>query len=233
YRPLHVLNAARLAMYFGVESGMSDAHIVQLGIVALLYDLGPFDPELDFILEGRKLSSVEFSMVEEISLRGAEVLEGLDGIDPLCATVAHEHHERADGTGYPSRSKAEDQHPYSRLIQIIDSFLGMIEPRAFRPAISPIEAMQRLAVQAHRGYYYEAAFRDWLKVMGVYPVGSFVKLNSGEVALIRKSGGDKLRRPTVDILTDDLLDFRARPFELDMMDDPDVEIACAVKEFTF
>jgi len=231
YRPLHALNACRLGMHFGIASRMDDSRVVQLGIIGLFYDIGMWTPETPDVSVMRDLTRDEMAAVEGAAMRGATMLAKLKDVDPLCAVVAKEHHERADGTGYPSRSKGADQHPYSRLFQIIDSFLGMVEPRAFRKALSPVEAMQRLAVQAHRGYFHEPTFRDWLKVIGIFPVGSFVKLNTGELALVAKSGGERTRSPLVHVLADELLDFRLKPMELDLAADPSFQIDGAFTQF--
>lgn len=231
YRPLHALNTCRLAMHFGMASGMDDARVVQLGIVGLMTDVSMWMPNLPGMNEARELSAEELAAYEQAVVAGAQLLQGIDGIDPLCAYVAAQHHERADGTGYPQRTKADQHHPYSRLLQIIDSFLGMIEPRVFRKAISPVEAMQRLAVQAHRGYFHEPSFRDWLKVMGVFPVGTFVTLNTGELAIVSRSGGDSLRRPQVQVLADELLEFRLKPMKVDLAAEPAFDIASAFTKF--
>lgn len=231
YRPLHALNACRLSMHFAQHSGLDDSKVVQLGSVALLYDVGMWSTELPPVLEPKAMTQEEMVQIEAHVEGGASLLEGIAGIDPLCVRVAREHHERADGTGYPGRLGTDQQHPYSRLLQIIDSFLGMIEPRSFRKPVSPVEAMQRLAVQAHRGYYHLPTFRDWLKVMGVYPVGTFVTLNTGELAIIEASGGDSLKRPKVFVLADELLDFRLNPMELDLTQESAFEIDAAFTKF--
>jgi len=218
-RPLHALNAARLAMHFGINSGMDDSRVVQLGIIGLFYDIGMSIPGLPDVMAPREFSREEMTQVEAAAVKGSELLSKIKSLDPLCAIVAAQHHERADGTGYPSRSNADKQHPYSRLFQLIDSFLGMIEPRPFRKAISPAEAMQRLVVQSHRGYFHEPTFRDWLKVIGLHPVGSFVKLNTGELAIVHRANPERPRAPVVKLLADELLDFRLRPMELDITSD--------------
>ena len=231
YRPLHALNAARLAMHFGLCSGMDDSRVVQLGIIGLFYDIGMSIPGLPDVLAPKDLSREELSQVETAPMRGAELLKGAKSLDPLCAIVSAQHHERADGTGYPNRSPADKQHPYSRLFQLIDSYLGMIEPRSFRKAISPAEAMQRLVVQAHRGYFHEPTFRDWLKVIGLHPVGSFVKLNTGELAIVHRANPERPRAPVVKVLADELLDFRLRPMELDISSDPAFAIEAPFTQF--
>lgn len=231
YRAHHALNACRLAMYFGMKSGMDDGRVLQLGILGLLYDVGMWSDDMPAVLERRDLSVDELRKVEQAPKLGADLLEKLTDVDPLAARIALEHHERADGTGYPERTDGEVQHAYSRLFQIIDSFLGMIEPRPFRKAVSPVEAMQRLAVQAHRGYYFGPAFRDWLKVMGVYPVGSFLLLNSEDVALVVESGGDNLRKPKVRVICTEHLDFYDRPSTKDLATDSTFAIEGAFTKF--
>jgi len=231
YRAHHALNACRLAMYFGMKSGMDDGRVLQLGILGLLYDVGMWTPDIPGVHEKRDLTVEELREVERAPELGASLLEAAAEIDPLAARIALEHHERADGTGYPKRTNGEVQHAYSRLFQVIDSFLGMIEPRPFRKAISPVEAMQRLAVQAHRGYYFGPAFRDLLRVLGVFPVGSFLNLNSGDVAVVVESGGDNIRKPKVRVISDEFLDFYPRPSMMDLATDSSFDIAGAFTKF--
>ena len=231
YRALHAVNASRIAMHFARESGMDDARVVQLGTIGLLYDAGMWSQDLAFVLEPTVLEHAKLSEVETHTTNGADALEASGNVDPLCVTVAREHQERADGTGYPAKSGADAHHPYSRLFQIIDSFLGMVEPRPFRKVLSPVEAMQRIAVQAQRGYYHLPTFRDWIKVMGVYPVGSFVQLNTGELALVKASGGTSLRRPKVLVVADELLDFRPKPLEIDLAEESAFEVSSPFTKF--
>lgn len=226
WRALHALNAARVGMFIGSKRESSiDAS--RLATIGLLYDIGMWLPELAGVVDGA--AALDEAAMEKLTrhpVAGAELL-ARTGLDEPAVRVAREHHERPDGSGYPASLTRNRLHDDSLLFQIIDSFLGQVEPRSFRAARSPVDAMARLTLQGQRGHYDMPTLRRFIADFGLFPIGSVLKLSTGEWALCA-GVADDLKRPPVLLLTDAQGDARKKPLLLRLADHPSVEIADGV-----
>lgn len=225
FRALHALNACRLAMYLALAEGKDAAEAAADGACGLLYDIGLWlAPARDAVLHGSVLEDAGQAAMQAHCRAGHELLQRLMPEEPA-VRVALEHHERADGTGYPlSRPRAQLQ-ALSMRMQLVDSLLGQVEPRPWRPRRNPVDAMARIAMQAQRGLYDGPQTRQLLLLLGLYPVGSMVRLSSGEVALVTGVHAADLKRPVVRLLTDDTGEPRQKPVELRLADYPALQVA--------
>lgn len=220
YRPMHALNACRLVLFLALGQGRSEPQAEALALAALLYDVGMWHPRLACVLHGGPLTEQERDALSRHSALGQEMLAGVAGLDPLAARLAREHHERPDGSGYPDSTPRNSHHEASSFIQLVDSFLGQVEPRPFRRARTPADAMGRLLLQSQRGHYDAAALRSLLLGVGLYPLGSVVRLSGGETALVRGVNPDDLKRPPLLLLTDAAGARRERPLSIALADYP-------------
>ncbi len=220
YRPMHALNACRLALFLAMAQGRSEPQAEALALAALLYDVGMWHPRLTGVQHAGPLTEQERDALSRHSALGQEMLAGVAGLNPLAARLAREHHERPDGSGYPDSTPRNSHHEASSFIQLVDSFLGQVEPRPFRKARSPADAMGRLLLQSQRGHYDAAALRSLLLGVGLYPLGSVVRLSGGETALVRGVNPDDLKRPPLLLLTDAAGVPRERPLSIALADYP-------------
>ena len=113
-----------------------------------------------------------------------------------------QHHERADGTGYPFAIDAGSIHPGSIIISLADSYLAMISQRSYRPAVHPNNALKEIYKLANKDD--QTSFLAFIKTLGVFPPGSYVKLENGEIAVVTaRSAQDSLKCKVVSICNQD------------------------------
>jgi HD-GYP domain-containing protein (c-di-GMP phosphodiesterase class II) len=199
HRPLHALNACRIAVHVANAAGLDAS---TLGLAGLMYDAGMYDSGVELaVMHDHPLDSQARLALRQHTAATEHRLDAL-GFPAEVRQAAREHHERADGTGYPDGLTREHLSDASLLLQLIDSFLGQVEPRRFRPRRPPNEAMARLKDQAEQGRYDLAAFRTFSGAMGSFPVGCVVVLSNGELAVVSSSADGDPAKPEVLVLSD-------------------------------
>jgi len=109
-----------------------------------------------------------------------------------------EHHERLDGSGYPNGLKGDEISKYGRMIAIVDSYDAMTCERPYKASMHPIAAFKALIAESPT-YYDEELVEKFVQCLGVYPVGTLVKLNSGKLGLISKLNARKPLHPYVKV----------------------------------
>lgn len=220
FRALHALNACRLACMLAHHEGYDPAVWGQAG---LLYDIGMYDHDVEqAVLHDRSLDDDAMTWLRAHAEAGAHRLEAL-GFAPEVAAAAREHHERPDGSGYPDGLTRNRLSTIGVMFQLIDSFLGQVEPRPFRMRRTAADAMNRLLLQAQRGHYDLPIFRKLAASLGMVPLGSVVALTTGEFALVCENNELDPSRPSVQVLSDSLGNPRD-PALLRLSDRPRIEI---------
>ncbi len=202
----HTLNVAKLSLYLGIQKGYDDATLEVLGASALLHDLGMIHVPKSIIYKPSRLSAGEWKELRRHPASGEELFRQIetdgDLASKIVAKVVTEHHERADGSGYPDGKTNADLHEFSKILSIVDSFEAMTAPRAHRPPRDPHEAMKALIREAGAGKFDEALVKTFLRAMSLYPVGSFVRLSTGEIARVVAASAGGVDRPIVRIVAD-------------------------------
>lgn len=143
----HSTRLAEWARRIGELTEMSEADLRDLEIGAILHDIGKNGVPEAILLKPGKLTEEERKVVEKHSEYGWAILKAIPGFGRASLLVLH-HHERIDGTGYPSRLKSTEIPIGSRIISVIDSFDAMVSDRAYRNGLGVDEAMRRLLADA-------------------------------------------------------------------------------------
>ena len=180
---------AVLGMAVATEMGLTGQQVIDLGLTALLHDIGislmgiPESNPVELMNEAelweyRKHPLVSVSCVAEVP----HVSEGIQ--------IAMEQvHEQFDGSGYPRGVKSYRIHNYARILNVVDSYLQLIFPTNDRHGIIPHDALGLLLHQAGRGLFDPRVIKAFLYIESMYPLGSNVELDSGEIArVIRRPG---------------------------------------------
>jgi HD-GYP domain-containing protein (c-di-GMP phosphodiesterase class II) len=190
----HSLKSMMLALIFGKELNYTEKELDILGKAALLHDIGMMKLDRAILHKAGKLTDAEMEEVKKHPLNAVEMLEGQDM--EVIEIVKH-HHERVDGTGYPSKLKDEEISEMAKVLKICDMYSAITSPRPYRPAFSKNDAIKEL-VQASGKEIDLVLFKRFLKIMSMFPVGSKVKLNNGKIATVAKIT-QNIFRPVIDI----------------------------------
>ncbi|MBN8554027.1 MAG: HD-GYP domain-containing protein [Deltaproteobacteria bacterium] len=200
YTYLHSLNVARLSVALGKRLGLTDEMIIDLGWAALLHDIGKLHVPLDILNKMKKFSGDELAImqshpVEALTSFAETHTVTLERLRRLSA--AFEHHQRYDLKGYPIVQKKLNLHPFSRIVAIADTFDAMTTDRIYQRRVLPDVALKIMA-QGFGTIFDPTVLQAFITCMGVYPVGSLVKLSNDELAVVlRYQETSTLDRPEI------------------------------------
>jgi HD-GYP domain-containing protein (c-di-GMP phosphodiesterase class II) len=183
YTYSHSVNVCVLAVLLGLEKGLNRSDVKDLGEGAILHDIGKLFIPDEILNKNGPLTDEEFELVRRHTNDGFEVLRRKRSISLFSAHVAYQHHERLDGSGYPRRLTGDDIHEFAKAVAIVDSYDAMTSDRAYRSALPPHEAISIL-VRETGGKYDRDLVGRFMKLVAMYPVGSVVRLSSGEVCTV-------------------------------------------------
>ena len=184
YTFTHGVNVAVLAVAFGAALGISPQGLKQLGLAGLFHDLGKTGVPDAILNKPGPLSAQEFERIREHPAHGCRLLAGR-GLPEAVLRGVGEHHEKADGSGYPRGLVGEDIHPFGRVLGVADVFDALTSRRSYKEAMLPTRALGVLYGMRGRDFPAQLVER-FIKFLGPYPVGSFVRLASGEYGFVRR-----------------------------------------------
>jgi HD-GYP domain-containing protein (c-di-GMP phosphodiesterase class II) len=201
YTSLHCLSVSILAMGFGTHLGLPDDKIETLGIAGLLHDVGKMKIDPVVLNKPGKLTEEEFRHIKLHPTFGYQALCGQDDIPAAAIQAAHGHHERLDGKGYPL-GLDDYQIPFTtRVITIVDAFDAITSHRLYDNA-RPIQAAYDVLRSSAGQQFDEALVQEFIRWLGVFPVGTLVELHTGEIGLVLEKHQQLHLRPKVVVLRD-------------------------------
>ncbi len=185
YTFTHGVNVSALAVAFGGALSLSPAQLRELGLAGLFHDLGKTGVPDAILNKPGRLTPVEFERVKRHPELGRRILFGRGLPEAVLRGVA-EHHEKSNGAGYPQGLAEKDVHPWGRILGVADVFDALTSRRAYKEAMLPTRALGVLYGMRGKDFPAELVER-FIKFLGPYPVGTFVRLSSGEHAFVRGS----------------------------------------------
>lgn len=199
YTFAHSVNVCVLAVLTGIALNFSKSQLLQLGMGALMHDVGKIIVPLEILNKPGRLTAEEYKIIQRHSEFGYEILQSQPGISKMSAKVAFEHHEKYDGSGYPLGLKGEEIHLYSRIVGIVDVYDALTADRVYRKGYLPHEAYEYLAATGGSMFDYDLV-KVFLSHVAAYPVGTIVRLNTGEVGVVVETPIGMTTRPVVRVL---------------------------------
>jgi HD-GYP domain-containing protein (c-di-GMP phosphodiesterase class II) len=201
YTSLHCLSVSILAMGFGTHLGLPDEKIEVLGIAGLLHDVGKMKIDPTILNKPGKLTQAEFEHIKLHPTYGYNALRGQEDIPAAAAQAAYGHHERLDGKGYPL-GLDQYQIPFTtRIITIVDAFDAITSHRTYDDA-RPIQTAYDVLRSGAGLQFDETLVQEFIRWLGVFPVGTLVELHTGEVALVLEKHQQLHLRPKVVVMRD-------------------------------
>jgi len=203
----HSVNVSLLAVALGRRLGLSRAELVDLGLAAFFHDLGKIETPLEILNKPGQLTDDERKIMELHPHHGAEKLIQLREFRRLPISAIHvamEHHIKEDLTGYPKYKVKSDINLYSRIVKICDFFDAITTKRVYRKKTFTRAEALSLMLENIGTEFNPAILKAFVQMMGLYPVGSVVLLNSGEIGLVVETNQETryLLRPKVKIIAD-------------------------------
>lgn len=179
----HSLNVCIISLLFGRYLGFSTEQLMQLGYAALLHDVGEVKiPQAILDKPPRQLSPDEKKLMEKHTEYGAQILLSKPEIPDVAAKVAHSHHERVNGKGYPRGLKGFELDNFSKLVAIVDVY-ETVTNNPYTTQVSCSDALKSIYSLCD-SYFDRKLVEDFIKCLGIYPIGSVVELSSKEIAIV-------------------------------------------------
>lgn len=203
----HSINVCVLAIAFGRRLGLTREELIDLGISAFLHDLGKLDVPKEILDKPSTLTNEERAVIETHVQHGAERLIELKSARRLpirAVQVALEHHLKADLGGYPRYVRKKTVSLFSKIVKIVDYFDAITTKRVYRPrTLTREEALKEM--QQRSGEEFDPVLlKAFMHMIGVYPVGSLVALDSGEIGIVFEANPHPAfyMRPKVKVIAD-------------------------------
>ncbi len=204
YLYYHCVNVTILSIKVGQGLRYRQEDLVLLGIAALVHDLGMAKVPADLVERKESLSDEEMKMVRKHPVYTIQLLEGAKGLDQVILDAVSHEHERLDGSGYPKGLRQEQVSEFGGIIALVDVYEALTHPRPYRKRHTPDEAMKMIL------YSMEHQFKNGLvqilkalvKELSIYPVGSFVQLNTSEIGQVVKVNKNFPLLPVIDVWLD-------------------------------
>lgn len=203
----HSLNVCLLSLALGQRLGLKRKQLRDLGLAAIFHDLGNLLIPQDILEKPSQLTDEEFNLVKEHPLLGAEMLmevKGLGTVPVRALRATLEHHIKADMTGYPKLWKQRPPDLFSKIIEIADCFDAATTSRPYRPDPRRSDLILKEMVEKSGSDFDPVLLKVFIDMVGVFPVGSLVVLDTEEIAVVVESNPDPtlLDRPRVKLITD-------------------------------
>jgi len=229
----HSLNVSILMTIFAKHLNIEKRIIEQLALGAFLHDIGKTLVPDHILNKKGKFTDKEYQQMKEHVDLGVNILAEIPELSAIALNIVQQHHERIDGSGYPKQLSSDDLNQYARMIAIVDTYDAMTADRVYKAAMHPIKAFKILLKEAETGYDDELV-ELFIQCIGVYPVGTLVKLNSGKLGLISQLNESRPLRPFVRVFYNTRLNQAIPMAELDLSQSKHKDqIDCCIKPEDF
>lgn len=215
YTFAHSVNVCVLSIVTGITLGYHDLKLKELGLGALLHDVGKTRIDKSIINKPDDLTREEFAEIKRHTEYGFEILRQYDEISLLSAHVAYQHHERWDGNGYPRQLAGENIHEYARIVAVADVYDALLADRPYRPSYT---VNQALTVLKRMGGIYldKNCVTALISNIAIYPIGTIVELSTGDIGVVVDNNKEFPNKPVLRIIFDKSSRKLCSPHEIDL-----------------
>lgn len=216
----HSVNVCVLSLLSGISMGLKKVALVELGIGAILHDIGKILIPQDVLNKPGLLDDEEFDVVKRHARLGYDVLSRISGVSRSSASVALYHHERVDGNGYPSNLESDNIPMYCRIVAVADVFDALTSDRVYSKKISPYKAMEYV-VSMIGAHFDSEVVKRFTRQIGFFYKGLHLELNTGEIAVVVAV---QHARPIVRVIRDARGMDMDGHYEIDLLKNPSVQV---------
>ncbi|MCX8130049.1 MAG: HD-GYP domain-containing protein [Clostridia bacterium] len=211
----HSVNVCILSLITGIGMGFSINRLKDLGIGALLHDIGKLKIPEEILKKPSQLTVEEFEEIKKHTIYGYEILKDNPSVSMISAFIAFGHHERYDGSGYPLQIRGENIHQCARIVAIADVYDALTSDRVYRRKLKTHEVIEYItSLGTH--HFDKEIVENFVKYIAVYPVGTGVMLNTKEIGIVVRVNKSMPTRPVVRIVFDENRSRVEQYYEVDL-----------------
>jgi putative nucleotidyltransferase with HDIG domain len=197
YTYMHSVAVCALMIALANELGLSEAETKQAGMAGLLHDIGKAGIPIEVLNKPGALTDEEFTTVKLHPECGHAMLVQANIIDEVVLDVVLHHHEKVNGMGYPNKLKAEEISLFAKMGAVCDVYDAVTSNRPYKDGWEPGVSLHRMAQWAD--HFDDSVFKAFVKSVGIYPIGSMVKLKSGRLAVVIDQSPKSLLTPVLKV----------------------------------
>lgn len=212
----HALDCCILSLVVGIESNIDPALYEHVGVGALLHDIGLVRLPRHLVRARYNCAGQELQLLQQHPHLGHTLLHEQGGFSPEAMRIVLEHHEHLDGSGYPNNLSGEALSPLSQLVGIVNFYDNQVSRFNGRPPMTPHDAVRQLFLAGERQHYTKTLVETVIRTIGVYPVGSLVRLNTGEQAVVTGTNPSQRLKPQVKITSGPQGESYSNPDPIDL-----------------
>jgi HD-GYP domain-containing protein (c-di-GMP phosphodiesterase class II) len=215
----HAITVAVNMLAFGRQIGLPRSELGLVGLAGLLLDVGMLQLPPELLNKAGPLTPAEHALIKRHVQYSEDILRKTTGIPPRVIEIVGEHHERENGSGYPRGLPGSALSVYGKMAAIVDCYRDLTAGRAGRAAVSTYEALE--IMHGWTGQFFQPTLLEqFIQCIGIYPVGSLIELNTGEVAIVVAHSRVRRLRPRVMIILDPRKKPYATPIPVDLINEP-------------
>lgn len=215
YTYMHSVAVCAMMVALAKQLKLDEAQTRLAGLAGLMHDMGKAAIPMEILNKPGKLTDAEFEIVKRHPEEGHRMLMTGADVDPVVLDVCLHHHEKTDGSGYPEGLKDADISLFAKMGAVCDVYDAITSNRPYKAGWDPAESLRRMAEWA-KGHFDMQVFQAFVRSLGIYPIGSLVRLSSGRLGVVVEQTGKSLTTPTVKVFFSTKSNMRIVPELIDL-----------------
>ncbi|MBT3067184.1 HD-GYP domain-containing protein [Rhodoferax sp. U11-2br] len=214
YTYMHSVAVCAMMVALAKQLRLDDTQTRLCGMAGLLHDMGKVAMPVKVLNKPGKLTDAEFAVIRSHPAEGYKILAASSAVDAVSLDVVLHHHEKMDGSGYPEGLDGDGISLYAKMAAVCDVYDAITSNRPYKSGWDPAESLRRMAEWA--GHFDPKVFQAFVKSMGIYPVGSLVRLKSGRIGVVIEQSPKSLTMPIIKAFFSTKSNMRIVPFVVDL-----------------